>query len=43
MLYGLKNVRVMYQRLLNKIFNNKIDRNVEIYVDGIIVKSQSFE
>lgn len=37
--FRLKNVRATYQRLVNKMFINQIGRNVEVYVDDILVKS----
>jgi len=39
--FGLKNARATYQRLMDKIFKQLIGRNVEIYVDDMIVKSSS--
>ena len=38
--FGLKNVGVTYQRLVNKMFNKKIDRNMEVYMDDMLVKSK---
>ena len=37
--FGLKNVGATYQRLVNKIFQDQIDRNMEVYVDDMLVKS----
>ena len=37
--FGLKNARVTYQRLMNKMFVNQIGRNVQVYVDDMLVKS----
>jgi hypothetical protein len=37
--FGLKNAGTMYQRLVNKMFKKQIDRNVEVYVDDMLVKS----
>ena len=39
MLFGLKNAGVTYQRLVNKMFAKQIGRNVEVYVDDMLVKS----
>lgn len=36
--FGLKNVSVTYQRLVNRMFKEKISRN--IYVDDLLVKSK---
>jgi len=37
--FGLKNAGATYQRLVNMMFWNQIDRNVEVYVDDMMVKS----
>ena len=37
--FGLKNARATYQRLMNKMFVNQIGRNVQVYVDDMLVKS----
>ena len=39
MLFGLKNARATYQRLMNKIFAHQLGRNVQVYVDDMLVKS----
>ena len=36
--FGLKNARATYQRLMNKIFVHQIGRNVQVYVDDMLVK-----
>ena len=38
--FGLKNARATYQRLVNKIFNKQIGRNMEVNVDDVLVKSK---
>ena len=37
---GLKNARVIYQRLVNKMFSRQIGRNMEVYMNGMLVKSK---
>ena len=37
--FELKNVGVTYQRLMNRMFAHQIGRNVEVYVDDMLVKS----
>ena len=37
--FGLKNAGATYQRLMNKMFARQIGRNVEVYVDDMLVKS----
>ena len=37
--FGLKNVGATYQRLVNHMFYPQIGRNVEVYVDDMLVKS----
>nr|XP_009383140.1 PREDICTED: uncharacterized protein LOC103970956 [Musa acuminata subsp. malaccensis] len=38
--FGLKNAGATYQRAVNKMFAAQIGRNVEVYVDDMIVKSR---
>ena len=38
--FGLKNAGAIYQRLVNKMFNKHISRNMEVYVDDMLVKSK---
>ena len=40
MLFGLKNAKAIYQRLVNKMFSRQIWWNMEVYVDDILVKSK---
>ena len=37
--FKLKNTGVTYQRLTNKMFAHQIGRNVQVYVDDMLVKS----
>ena len=37
--FGLKNTGAMYQRLMNKMFTHQIGRNVQVYVNDMLVKS----
>jgi hypothetical protein len=37
--FGLKNAGATYQRLVNKMFQAQIGRNMEVYVDDMLVKS----
>ncbi|XP_072087342.1 uncharacterized protein [Arachis hypogaea] len=41
--FGLKNAGATYQRLMDKVFKDQIGRNIEIYVDDMVVKSTSEE
>nr|XP_027088503.1 uncharacterized protein LOC113709849 [Coffea arabica] len=41
--FGLKNAGATYQRLVNKLFRNQIGRNLEVYVDDMLVKSRTQE
>ena len=41
MSFSLKNAGATYQRLMDKIFKKMIGRSVEVYVDDIVVKSDS--
>ena len=38
--FGSKNARATYQKLMNRIFHDQIGRNVEVYVDDMLVKSK---
>ena len=38
--FGLKNAGATYQRLMNKMFAHQIRRNVQVYVDDMLVKSR---
>ncbi|XP_074377973.1 uncharacterized protein LOC141719490 [Apium graveolens] len=38
--FGLINVGVTYQRLVNMMFKNQIGRTMEVYVDNMLVKSK---
>nr|GFA36974.1 reverse transcriptase domain-containing protein [Tanacetum cinerariifolium] len=37
--FGLKNAGATYQRLVDKAFDSQIGRNIEVYVDDLVVKS----
>ena len=39
MQFGLKNAGAMYQRLMNKMFAHQIGRNVQVYVEDMLVKN----
>jgi len=39
MSFGLKNTEATYQRLVSKIFMEKVERNLEAYIDDMLVKS----
>lgn len=36
---GLKNIGATYQRLMDDVFIHKICRNLEVYIDDMIVKT----
>ncbi|XP_059436632.1 uncharacterized protein LOC132169649 [Corylus avellana] len=38
--FGLKNAGATYQRLVNRMFQEQIGKNMEVYVDDILVKSK---
>nr|GFA38994.1 reverse transcriptase domain-containing protein [Tanacetum cinerariifolium] len=39
--FGLRNARATYQRLVDKAFHKQIGRNVEVYVDVLVIKSRT--
>ena len=43
MSFGLKNAGATYQTLVNQRFNKQIGRNIEVYVDDMLVKSKEEE
>ena len=38
--FRLKNAKATYQRLVNKMFSKQIGRNMEVYVDNLLIKSK---
>ncbi|KAM1079925.1 hypothetical protein ACFX2B_014436 [Malus domestica] len=38
--FGLKNAGATYQRAMQKIFNDMLHKNVECYVDDVVVKTK---
>ena len=43
MLFGLKNAGATYQRLMHKVFTDQTGRNIEVYVNDMVVKSRNEE
>nr|GEU80153.1 hypothetical protein [Tanacetum cinerariifolium] len=41
MSFGLKNAGATYQRLVDKAFDSQIGRNIEVYVDDLVIKSHT--
>nr|KYP35929.1 Retrovirus-related Pol polyprotein from transposon 17.6 [Cajanus cajan] len=41
--FGLKNAGATYQWLMDKVFHQQIGRNMEVYVDDMVVKTTSVE
>ena len=41
MSFELKNAGTTYQRLMTKIFKPLIGRSMEVYIDDIVVKSET--
>ncbi|GKC97208.1 reverse transcriptase domain-containing protein [Tanacetum coccineum] len=39
--FGLRNARATYQRLVDKAFHKQIRRNLEVYVDDLVIKSRT--
>ena len=38
--FGLKNARATYQRMMTKMFEPQLGKNIEIYIDDMVVKSK---
>ena len=41
--FGLKNARFTYQRIVTRMFETQIGRNMEAYIDDMVVKSKRVE
>ena len=37
--FGLRNARSTYQRMMTKMFKPQIGKNIEVYIDDIVMKS----
>ena len=38
--FGLKNVRSTYQRMITRMFEPQLSKNIEIYIDHMVVNSK---
>ena len=38
--FGLKNAGASYQRMMTRVFRDKIGRTVEVYIEDMVVKSK---
>ena len=38
--FDLKNTRATYQRMMIRIFEPQLEKNIEIYIDNMVVKSK---
>jgi hypothetical protein len=43
MSFGLKNVGATYQRAIQACFKRQLNKNVEAYVDDVVVKTRNFD
>ena len=41
--FGLKNAGATCQRMMDRVFAHQIGRNMEIYVDDMVIKSERVE
>jgi hypothetical protein len=41
MSFGLKNIGATYQRAIQACFKKELNKNVEAYVDDVLVKTQN--
>ncbi|GJU74797.1 reverse transcriptase domain-containing protein [Tanacetum coccineum] len=39
--FGLKNAGATYQRIVDKAFDSQVSRNMEVYVDDLVIKSHT--
>ena len=38
--FGLKNAGSMYQRMMTRMFESLLEKNIKIYIDDMVVKSK---
>ena len=38
--FGLKNAGFAYQRMMTRIFEPRLEKNIEFYIDDMVVKSK---
>ena len=38
--FGLKNAGLTYQRMMTKMFESQMGKNIEVYIDDMVVKSR---
>ena len=38
--FGLKNARSTYQRMITRMFEPQLGKNIEVYIDDMVVKSK---
>ena len=38
--FGLKNVRSTYQKMITKMFESQLGKNIEVHIDDMVVKSK---
>ena len=38
--FGLKNAGTTYQRMMTKMFKPQLGKNIEVYIDDMVVKSK---
>ena len=41
MSFGLRNGGATYQRIMDRVFENQVGRNIEAYVDDMVIKSKT--
>ena len=41
--FGLKNVGITYQRMMNKGFKDQMGRNLKVYIDDMLITSRSLD
>ena len=41
MSFGLKNVGATYKRMMTRMFKSQLEKNIEIYIDDMVIKSKA--
>ena len=39
--FGLKNAGVTYQRMITRMFESQLEKNIKIYIDDMVVKTKA--
>ena len=43
MSFSFENAKIIYKKMMNKAFKDQVQRNLEVYVDNMLIKSRSLD